>query len=73
MEFLTDLIHFINIWGYDMKNKHFIVTICILCINLGVHAQSSNRTRDLGIKVGVRLMIFLAMVTLTPKYSFSIG
>lgn len=53
MEFLTDLIHFINIWGYDMKNKHFIVTICILCINLGVHAQSSNRTRDLGIKVGV--------------------
>lgn len=53
MEFLTDLIHFINIWEYDMKNKHFIVTICILCINLGVHAQSSNRTRDLGIKVGV--------------------
>lgn len=53
MEFLTDLIHFINIWGYDMKNKHFIVTICILCINLGVHAQSSNRTRDLGIKVEV--------------------
>lgn len=53
MEFLTDLIHFINIWGYDMKNKYFIVTICILCINLGLYAQSSNRTRDLGIKVGV--------------------
>lgn len=53
MEFLTDLIHFINIWEYDMKNKHFIVTICILCINLGLYAQSSNRTRDLGIKVGV--------------------
>lgn len=53
MEFLTDLIHFINIWEYDMKNKYFIVTICILCINLGLYAQSSNRTRDLGIKVGV--------------------
>ena len=53
MEFLTDLIHFINIWECDMKNKYFIVTICILCINLGAHAQSSNRTRDLGIKVGV--------------------
>lgn len=53
MEFLTDLIHFINIWECDMKNKYFIVTICILCINLGLYAQSSNRTRDLGIKVGV--------------------
>ena len=53
MEFLTDLIHFINIWECDMKNKYFIVTICILCINLSLHAQSGNRTRDLGIKVGV--------------------
>lgn len=53
MEFLTDLIHFINIWECNMKNKYFIVTICILCINLGLYAQSSNRTRDLGIKVGV--------------------
>lgn len=53
MEFLTDLIHFINIWECNMKNKYFIVTICILCINLGLYAQSSNRTRDLGIKIGV--------------------
>lgn len=53
MEFLTDLIHFINIWECNMKNKYFVVTICILCINLGLYAQSSNRTRDLGIKVGV--------------------
>lgn len=53
MEFLTNLIHFINIWECNMENKYFIVTICILCINLGLYAQSSNRTRDLGIKVGV--------------------